>query len=163
GKEGLAKQGEFYNTMRELEKLAADNPELVQRLGIDPKKLEQQFIKLADEAAVAQKTSGKAAVEAGFERGGFGLRGVAEETLQRTLNLYGQKKRSMREYFNSPPESLTQDAAQLINSGVKHLSSLGEALQTAIGANDVNKRNAVLFAIMQQPKGRQILGLDSEE
>lgn len=163
GTTGLKKQGEFFNAMKQLEQLAEENPELVQKLGIDPKKLTQQFLQKADEAAVANKAVGESVLQTGYERGKFGLRKASEVGLLKGANLYGQAKRTVRDFVNSSAEELASYAQALKEKGGPGLVELGDSLERALTNGDIQKRNAAIFSLMQIPKAKELLGIHSGE
>lgn len=160
GEQELKKQGELFNTIQQLEVLAKKNPELVQSLGIDPKNLSREFIQKADEQAVAQKViGGPGLAQAGYERGIFGLRKATETGALKAANLYGQAKRTVRDFANSSKEQLQSASQVLKQHGGPDIQAIAESL-----ASDVpQKRNAAMFSILQLPKAKQILGIDQEE
>jgi hypothetical protein len=161
GQEGLKKQGEFFGAMRELEKLAQSNPELVKRLGIDPAKLTKELISKADEVAVAQKVAGQGITAETLKRGS-GIRGIlasGETASLRAANVYGQAKKTVRDFANSSIDQLVSAANALKQHGGPDLQAIAEGLSSAIP----QKRNAAIFSLLQLPKAKHILGIGDEE
>lgn len=158
GPEGLKKQGEFFAAMKQLEELAAENPELVRKIGIDPAKLTRKFIEKADESAVAKKVAGEGVAQAAYERGRFGLRKASESGALKAANMYGQAKRSTKEFVESTTEKLVSAADALRQHGGPDLQAIAEGLASEIP----QKRNAAIFSILQLPKAKEILGIGGE-
>jgi hypothetical protein len=159
GQEGLKKQGEFFAAMEQLKKLSTENPELVRKLGIDPQKLTREFLSKADETAVAQKVAGEGFGQQVYERGKFGLRKATETGLLKAANVYGQTKKSTRDFVSARGEDLAGMAAALKQHGGPDLQSLAETLMSEVP----QKRNAAIFSILQLPKAKDILGIEAEE
>lgn len=159
GTEGLKKQGELFGAMKQLKELAQENPDLVQKLGIDPKKLTQEFINKADEMAVAQKTSGVSVAQKAFEQGKFGIRKATESGALKTANIYGQAKRTVRDFANSSTEQLRSAAEALKQHGGPDLQSLADTLVSELP----HKRNAAIFSLLQLPKAKEILGIEADK
>lgn len=160
GEQGLKNQGEFFAAMKQLEELAQENPELVKKLGIDPGKLTREFITKADEASVAKKVVGSEGLgQAVYERGQFGLRKATEAGLLKAANKYGQMRKSARDFVSSGADKFAEYAQALHQHGGPDLKSIAENLASEVP----QKRNAAIFSVLQLPKAKEILGIETED
>lgn len=160
GENGLKKQGELFSTINQLEQLAQENPELVKKLGIDPKNLLKEFINKADEAAVAGKVSGEGLGQAVVEHGKFGLRRASEAGVLKAANMYGGAKKYLAEDFaRGTRDQMSQFANTLRNNGGEEVAHIAEALVSEVP----HKRNAAVFSILQSPKLKDMLGISAEK
>lgn len=156
GEGGLKKQGEFFAAMKELASL---DPELAKKLALDPQKVMREFINKADEVAVAQKVSGEGIGQQFLERGKFGLRKASESGALKAANIYGQAKKSVRDFANSTGDQLKSAADALKQHGGPDVQNMAESLLSEVP----QKRNAAIFTILQLPKAKQILGIGEDE
>jgi len=154
----------FRQMINRLKQLGKENPELLKRIRIDPASLEREILNKADEAAIIKGAAGigLSDLPTGL-KGPLGLGSLTEKAALKGANLYGQVKGAvkgrMNGFFSSSSQELDGAAQKLIQSGDQGLQSFGEALQLAVQTNDLNKKNAILFALLQQPKARELLGI----
>lgn len=117
-------------------------------------------IKDAADKSAAMRTAQKTSL---VEEGGkmilqraTGLGGVGQGVTARTANTLGRMTKSGKnlgqKIYSYGPEQLMGMANQLKQS--QKGSALGQALEEAIQNNDMAKKNAVLFSIMQNPSLR---------
>lgn len=149
------KQHELFTVLRELEKY----PKLAARFGLEPKELARQFTRAADEAAVVKKGAESGVFQQLWERGLFGLRKASETGLLKGANVYGQAKRKVRDFVQSSQEQFVSAADALRQYGGPDLQGIAENLASEVP----QKRNAAIFSILQLPKAKDILGIESDD
>lgn len=150
-------------------------PELAQKLGINIPKLEQSFYKAADRTALADKLQSGSVLSDIKPGGGFlGIPVLGEKGLLQGANIAGRVTgglskvaapiaKTTAQLYKLPKEGMQAAGQTLEESGVPGIASLGTALRTAGESGDMNKTNAALFPILQNPKARQILGVNIKE
>lgn len=89
---------------------------------------------------------------------GKALDPIAESTVRATvINTApkGEFYKKSSELYNAPDESLQQASMVLINDPT--FNKQGQALQKAVQDRDNQKKNAIIFSLMQNPKARELL------
>lgn len=160
----------FSKFIEKMDEFERSQPGILKSLGLNKDEIINKVSDVADISNVRKQMLG-------YEPSKSGVKGTFEQVADvfnpksqgyRLSNYAGRASRVGKNgldkvsqtLFHQPEEMLMQHAQQL-KSG--KLPFLGDSLEKAIQNKDQTAKNAALFAIMQNPKARQELGMTTDD
>lgn len=143
----------FNSFIANLKKLDQEQPGLLKKLNINPAELENKMQKQADLGAIRQSITGYEP-QSGLKSqvlGTFTARGSLMANANRAGRVVGLGK-SLYKATDDQLRAMTPELSNI--PGMKHIAG---SLEDALTKNDMQKKNAVLFSIMQNPAAREFI------
>ena len=167
GVSGEKNQGAFWQSMKQLRALEAQNPGLMDSIGIgNLDKFQADIINKADKAALRQQTLGYNPQTTSVAKtllGGIGS--TAKAGVNKIANIAGRVVggvshsglgQATRDVYNLPQTSLNSLADHL-EQNVGANNPVVSTFKKAVQNNDIAKRNSTLFSLLQSPNTRDLI------